>query len=67
MQTELTGARQASDPRAIPLPAYVAEVMQVLEAGDHPGGEVLVAADHGRRTAEREGRYDAVFAQMNPA
>ncbi len=67
VQTELTGARQASDPRAIPLPAYVAEVMQILEAGDHPGGEVLVAADHGRRTAEREGRYDAVFAQMNPA
>ena len=67
VQTELTGARQASDPRAGPLHAYVAEVMQLLETGNHPGGEILVAADHGRRMAEREGRYDAVFAQMNPA
>ena len=67
VQTELTGARQASDPRAMPLHAYVAEVMQLLEAGDQPSGEVLVAADHGRRMAEREGRYDAVFTQMNPA
>jgi short-subunit dehydrogenase involved in D-alanine esterification of teichoic acids len=30
VQTELTGDSQASDPRAMPLAAYVAEVMQLL-------------------------------------
>ena len=67
VQTELTGSHQASDPRAMPLPAYAAEVMHLLETQDHPQGEVLVSYDRGRRTAERDGRYDAVFAAMNPA
>jgi hypothetical protein len=31
VQTELTGAQQASHARAMPLPAYVAEMMQLLE------------------------------------
>ena len=66
VQTELTGVHQASDPRAIPLGAYVAEVMHLLEAQDHPAGEVLVDRDRGRRSAERDGRYDAVFAAINP-
>lgn len=66
VQTELTGRGQASDPRAVPLDAYVAEVMGLLERGEHPRGEVLVARDGSRRTAEREGRYDDVFAQINP-
>ena len=67
VQTELTGERQASDPRAMPLDAYVGEVMRLLETHDHLRGEVLVEHDQGRRFAEREGRYDAVFAAMNPA
>ncbi|TCL04601.1 SDR family oxidoreductase [Sodalis ligni] len=66
VQTELTGEQQASDPRAVPLAAYVAEVMQLLATGDHPGGEVLVEHDRTRRWAERDGRYDAIFAAMNP-
>ncbi|OCC02548.1 oxidoreductase [Labrys sp. WJW] len=66
VQTELTGSRQASDPRAIPVDTYVAEVMQLLERGDHPRGEVLVERDRARRWAERDGRYEAVFAAMNP-
>lgn len=44
--------------RAMPLSAYVAEVLQLLEAGDHPAGEVLVEHDQGRRSAEREGSYE---------
>ena len=67
VQTELTGAAQATDPRAVPVDAYVAEVMDLLERGEHPRGEVLVARDHERRTAERDGRYDALFARINPA
>ena len=67
VQTELTGDSQASDPRAMPLAAYVAEVMQLLESQDHPRGEVLVERDRARRWAERDGRYDAAFAAMNPA
>ena len=66
VQTELTGAHQRADPRAVPLDTYVAEVMGLLDAGNHPGGEVLVERDRGRRSAEREGRYDAVFAAINP-
>ncbi|MCR6474647.1 SDR family NAD(P)-dependent oxidoreductase [Variovorax sp. ZS18.2.2] len=66
VQTELTGDSQASDPRAMPVAAYVAEVMQLLEAQDHPRGEVLVERDRGRRWAERDGRYVATFAAMNP-
>ena len=66
VQTELTGAQQASDPRAVPVEAYVAEVMQLLERGDHPRGEVLSDRDRARRSAERDGRYEAVFATMNP-
>lgn len=65
VQTELTGAQQASDPRAVPVDAYVAEVMQLLERGEHPRG-VLSERDHARRWAERDGRYEAVFATMNP-
>ena len=67
VQTELTGDSQASDPRAMPLAAYVAEVMQLLESQDHPRGEVLVERDRARRWAERDGCYDATFAAMNPA
>lgn len=64
--TELTGAGQASDPRAMPLAEYVAEVMGLLARSAHPQGEVLVARDMARRLAEREGRYDAAFAAINP-
>jgi len=61
VQTELTGAQQVSDPRAMPINSYVAEVMQLLERADHPNGEILLQRDHGRRWAERDGNFDAVF------
>ncbi len=67
VQTELTGRHQAADPRGMPVEAYVAEVMGLLATQDHPGGEVLVERSRGERWAERTGRYDAVFAAMNPA
>ncbi|SON57738.1 Serine 3-dehydrogenase [Hartmannibacter diazotrophicus] len=67
VQTELTGVQQASDPRAMPLDAFVATVMRLLERGDHPRGEILLERDHVRRWAERDGTYDAIFAAMNPS
>jgi uncharacterized oxidoreductase len=66
VQTKLTGAGQLADPRAMPLDAYVAEVMRMLEAKDHPRGELLLERDNARRWAERDGTYQAVFAMLNP-
>jgi len=66
VQTALTGAGQAADPRAMPLDAYIAEVMQMLENTDHPRGELLLERDKARRWAERDGTYEAIFAAMNP-
>ncbi|WP_326537507.1 SDR family oxidoreductase [Pseudorhodoferax sp.] len=67
VQTELTGARQASDPRALPLADYVQQVLHKLEVGDTPHGEVLLDRDLPRRWAERDGTYASVYAAMNPA
>jgi uncharacterized oxidoreductase len=67
VQTELTGAQQAHDPRAMPLADYVAEVLQILDTGGTPRGEVLLERDFARRWSERDGRYEATFAAMNPA
>ncbi|TCL68287.1 SDR family NAD(P)-dependent oxidoreductase [Rhizobium sp. BK251] len=66
VQTELTGASQAADPRAMPLATYVSEVMAMLEHGRHPRGELLLERDQARRWAERDGNYDSLFAAMNP-
>ncbi|MGL3214091.1 SDR family oxidoreductase [Bradyrhizobium sp. BR 1433] len=55
VQTELTGAQQATDPRAMALEAYVTEVMQMLERGNHTRGELLLDRDYPRRWAERDG------------
>lgn len=66
VQTELTGASQASDPRAMPVDAYVAQALRILESGATPRGELVLEPDLPRRCAERDGRYDAVFAALNP-
>lgn len=50
----------------MPLGAYVSEVTRMLEQHDHPRGELLLEQDQARRWAERDGRYDALFATMNP-
>ena len=51
----------------MPLDAYIAEVMQLLELRVHPRDEVLVERDRARRCAERDGRFEATFAAMNPS
>lgn len=66
IQTELTGAAQANDPRAMPLPQYLAQALHKLKAGDTPGGELLLERDLPRRWAERDGNFDAIFSTMNP-
>lgn len=44
---------------------YIQQVMQRLERGEHPNGELLLERDQARRWAERDGTYDAIFAAMN--
>jgi uncharacterized oxidoreductase len=64
--TKITGAQQLTDPRAMPLHGFTSEVMALLEAHDHERGEILVERARSDRLAEREGRYDAAFAAVNP-
>ena len=68
VQTELGGPRQASDPRAMPLDAYVKEVMEILEENSFDKGEILVERVKPLRTAERDGKYQEfldMFAVMH--
>lgn len=68
VQTELMGAAQASDPHAMPLAAFIEEVMQILETQPE-AHEVLVQRVHPLRFAagkEQEG-YAAAFTQLNNA
>lgn len=67
VRTELTGAQQASDPRAMALDAYVRDVLDLLDRGDHPRGEILLERDMLRRWAERDGAFDTIFAALNPS
>jgi uncharacterized oxidoreductase len=66
VQTELGGAAQLTDPAAMPLDAYITEVMAILDGPAPPRGEVLVDRVKQMRTAERDGRYEELYAMMNP-
>lgn len=65
VQTELTGTAQATDPHAVPLAQYIAEVMQLLNDPHPPRGEILVESGQGLRFAEQSGDYERIFATTN--
>ncbi len=54
----------ADDPRAMPLGAFIAEVMTLFHAQPTPT-EICVENVKGLRLAADSGRYDAVFAGLN--
>jgi uncharacterized oxidoreductase len=56
----------ASDPRAMPLDKYIAEVMSILKTQPTPS-EICVANVKGLRFAAEGGHYDAVFNGLNEA
>lgn len=68
VQTELGGAQQASDARAMPLDAFTEEVLQILETNNIEKGEILVDSVKPLRWAEKNGDYQKMlemFASMH--
>jgi len=65
VQTELSGPGQATDPHAMPLADYIAEVMDILSKSDLSQGEIRVKRVEALRWAERKGEYDKWFRTMN--
>jgi uncharacterized oxidoreductase len=66
VQTELMGARQASDPHAMPLKDFIAEAMQLLTRTPD-AREILVERVKPLRFAGRSGDYDGFFKKFNDA
>ena len=68
VQTELMGAGQASDPRAMPLKDFLAEVIERLKTKP-PSTEILVERVKPLRFAEHNGpeKYEAFFTTFNDA
>ena len=64
VQTHLMGEHQASDPRAMPLDAFIAEVMHILETQPE-AGEVIVERCKPLRFAERNGKMDEMLGAIN--
>ena len=64
VQTELGGASQASDPRAMPLAQYIAEVMDIL-TNKPDATEVIVKRCEPLRYAAETGNFDKAFAMVN--
>ncbi len=60
VQTHFGGEAQKSDPRAMPLEAYIDETMEVLKAGG-VDGEINVKNVYPLRFAEKEGKYADTF------
>jgi uncharacterized oxidoreductase len=64
VQTELLGARQASDPNAMPLKDFISETMSILENSPN-STEICVERVKPLRFAEASGQYDAFFKNFN--
>ncbi|MGI4982109.1 MAG: SDR family oxidoreductase [Janthinobacterium lividum] len=64
VQTELMGPGQASDPDAMPLADFIAEVMGILTHAPETT-EICVERVKPLRHAEADGKYDAFFKQFN--
>jgi uncharacterized oxidoreductase len=56
----------ADDPRAMPLDAYISEVMQILKTQPTPA-EIVVENAKGLYLASASGKYDAIFQGLNAA
>jgi uncharacterized oxidoreductase len=56
----------ASDPRAMPLGKFIAEVMDILKTQPTPA-EICVENVKGLRFAAESGKYDAIFQGLNAA
>jgi uncharacterized oxidoreductase len=65
VQTELSGAHQATDPHAMPLAAYVTEVMQYFDDRKRSGGEILVQRVKALRSAGQNEDYERIFTANN--
>jgi uncharacterized oxidoreductase len=65
VQTELAGPHQATDPHAMPLADYIAEVMQILSAPNPSRGEILVDRVKALRWAEKNEDYEQIFTDLN--
>ena len=66
VQTELMGQRQATDPHAMPLKDFIAEVMEILKTSS-TASEICVKRVMLQRSAEASGNYDAFFKNFNDA
>lgn len=66
VQTELMGARQASDPAAMPLADFIAETTNLL-ATQPDAHEICVERVKPLRNAEANGGYEAFFKSFNDA
>lgn len=66
VQTELMGARQASDPYAMPLKDFIAETMNILKTSPD-ATEIRVERVKPQRFAEASGDYDAFYKTFNDA
>lgn len=64
VQTDLMGEHQRSDPRAMPLADFIAEVMEILRT-QPDAQEICVQRVHPLRFAAEQGHYDQVFSGMN--
>ena len=66
--TGLQGEHQANDPRAMPLDAYITEVMEILQADPTPTEICVQRVEPLRRAAEKgQGAYDAQLKAFNDA